>query len=318
MLQFGVCHIGRRFVMGPISASAASVRSRSAFTLIEVLVVVAIIALLIAILLPALSLARSQAKVTICAANSKQIATSIALYQSTDKGFVPIMLNWHAGPVYGAPARAVFLSVALRQGEKSLAGLAGRLSSTGQKFDPNQTWSLNTRDDYEARFLPAHFVCPFERGKEPWDLQKVGMGPGLISRWEWSGVMESYQTWLWEDIIQGKQVHSEAYGWGGPLDGLPKYSALSWNQIRMTGKSPGDPQILNELHRKWQDQDSRRLKAGGLSSLTTVYCAIGEHMEMGNRRIDVGSHRMGAAGGTNAIFADSHVEWVLGTRIGWP
>jgi len=36
------------------------------------------------------------------------------------------------------------------------------------------------------------------------------------------------------------------------------------------------------------------MKGGGLSSVTVVYCAIGEHMEMGSRRIDVGSHATGA------------------------
>ena len=52
----------------------------AAFTLIEVLVVVAIIALLAAILLPSLKAARTQAKVTVCKANCKQIATMIATY----------------------------------------------------------------------------------------------------------------------------------------------------------------------------------------------------------------------------------------------
>ncbi len=62
-----------------------------------------------------------------------------------------------------------------------------------------------------------------------------------------------------------------------------------------------------------------RLKQGGsLSTVTVVYCAIGEHVEMGSRRIDVGSHLTGAGGGTNAILGDTHVEWVRGPQIGWP
>ena len=35
-------------------------------------------------------------------------------------------------------------------------------------------------------------------------------------------------------------------------------------------------------------------------------------------RCNVGSHRTGTGGGTNAVFADCHVEWIVGTRIGWP
>jgi len=289
-----------------------------AFTLIEVLVVVAIIALLVAVLVPSLSRARIQAKITSCKANSKQIATAIAIYQSEDGGYVPIMLNWHAGPFYNAPARAVFLSVALRRGEKGLANLARSTASTGQTFDPNKVWSAATRDDYEARFLPEHYVCPFERGQYPWELQQIGSAPPL-THWEWRGVMESYQTWLWEDVIRGQQMHSEPVGWGGnPANGLPKYSVLTWNQVRATGKSPGDSDILNKLHRRWTDAEARQKQGGSLGAITIVYCAIGEHMEMGSRRIDVGSHATGAGGGTNAIFGDTHVEWVRGPQIGWP
>lgn len=55
-------------------------RRRHAFTLIEVLVVVAIIGLLIAILAPALSHARSQARLAICGSNLRQVGTGIGSY----------------------------------------------------------------------------------------------------------------------------------------------------------------------------------------------------------------------------------------------
>ncbi len=292
-------------------------RAKQAFTLIEVLVVVAILALLIAILLPSLQGARNQAKLATDRANAKQIATAMSIYQVEAQGYVPIMLNWHSGPFYHAPARTLFLSVALRNMEKSLAGLAKRQSITGEYFDPNNEWSTETRDDYEARFLPPHYVCPFESGREPWDLRQVGYKyPHTL--WEWNGVMESYQTWLWEDVVRGERIGSEPVGWSSPLDGLPKYSVLTWNQVYQTGLDPGHADIKTRLHRRWSDSDARKRKAAGLSDVTVIYCAIGEHMEAGARRIDVGSHRSGAAGGTTAIFGDTHVEWVKGTQIGWP
>lgn len=52
-------------------------RKQGAFTLIEVLVVVAIIALLVSILLPSLASAREQAKVAVCAAHQSQIGKSM-------------------------------------------------------------------------------------------------------------------------------------------------------------------------------------------------------------------------------------------------
>ncbi|MCZ7637704.1 MAG: DUF1559 domain-containing protein [Verrucomicrobia bacterium] len=57
-------------------------RSARAFTLIEILVVVAIIALLIAILLPALAKAREQARTVMCRSNMKQILYGMQLYVS--------------------------------------------------------------------------------------------------------------------------------------------------------------------------------------------------------------------------------------------
>ncbi|MBP7937328.1 MAG: prepilin-type N-terminal cleavage/methylation domain-containing protein [Phycisphaerae bacterium] len=58
---------------------------RQAFTLIEILVVVAIIALLIAILLPSLSRAQEQTRRGVCASNARQINMACAIRAETDK-----------------------------------------------------------------------------------------------------------------------------------------------------------------------------------------------------------------------------------------
>ncbi len=65
-------------------------RSSRAFTLIEMLVVVAIIALLVAILLPSLSKARQAARVTLCLSNLRSIGSASTMYMSDNRDWLPV------------------------------------------------------------------------------------------------------------------------------------------------------------------------------------------------------------------------------------
>ena len=59
---------------------------RRAFTLIELLVVIAIIAILAAILFPVFAQARESARITVCLSNTKQLGTSLTMYQQDFDG----------------------------------------------------------------------------------------------------------------------------------------------------------------------------------------------------------------------------------------
>src|ERR1041385_5062659 len=76
----------------------ASKTKRSAFTLVELLVVIGIIALLIGILLPALIRARAQGYAVKCKAQLQQISAGLVLYSVNNKGYVCPSYNMPFAP----------------------------------------------------------------------------------------------------------------------------------------------------------------------------------------------------------------------------
>lgn len=80
---------------------------KRAFTLVELLVVVAIIALLISILVPALGEARNRAKRVVCSSNLRQIGVGIYHYWTEWNGRVPYVWSPMTNNFFGQPAARI-------------------------------------------------------------------------------------------------------------------------------------------------------------------------------------------------------------------
>jgi prepilin-type N-terminal cleavage/methylation domain-containing protein len=157
-----------------------SCRGRSAFTLIELMVVVSIIALLISILLPSLKAARESAKVVVCSSTLKGLTGSNAIYQS-------LFNEWLAG----APGTSG--SALIRHRNNDTWGPADTVltieagdedATMAQWFD----WAtpLEVVDDPPVN-RPAYYKLLFERNSCPSNQFRarpvIGMGGSAGAAW---------------------------------------------------------------------------------------------------------------------------------------
>jgi prepilin-type processing-associated H-X9-DG protein/prepilin-type N-terminal cleavage/methylation domain-containing protein len=78
-------------------------RRRPAFTMVELLIVIAIIVILIALLLPAVQSSREQARRAQCANNLMQLGIALASYAGTHSVFPPGVVN-DQGPILNLPS----------------------------------------------------------------------------------------------------------------------------------------------------------------------------------------------------------------------
>jgi len=163
-------------------------RKRStAFTLVELLVVIGIIALLISMLLPALQKARDQANKVKCLSNLKQIGNAALLYAHDNKGEYPVRLFTYATPLKkGLDATSTFGPGAGYVAPPGGASANGPALLVAEPQGNARSTYLKTNDVF---FCPTDSVrAPFRHpvhGWGPTSAVNFATGLGSMSYWQW-------------------------------------------------------------------------------------------------------------------------------------
>lgn len=302
---------------------------RQGFTLIELLVVIAVIALLMSVLMPALNNAKEQARVIICLANCKQIGTIIGVYRTENKDQVPIVMNrWAAERGANLPVKNLYLSLAFRNYDPLTESLPDTLS-------PEKTWGMQFGGrvgEYVENYMPDYYACPFVRGRAT-QANRINEGTVIVDGTEFTkegfkGRFESFSTFMWGRL---RNEDMTVYGCAPGL--RPQYAALPWNCTSDNISTLGGQSFDLKNHMNWsktphflnrfENGSQIPIKYSSLSEVTVAYCQMGESRDYNsalsapNIIFNHKSHRKKGIGGSNAIFADAHAEWVRGDSIGW-
>ncbi len=98
----------------PTTDHAPRTTHQSAFTLVELLVVLAVIGILLGLLLPVLSKAKEAGRATACLSNLRQIGIALQLYVQDNNNHLPLMrdrsFDTNAPPTNALPSPEVVLS----------------------------------------------------------------------------------------------------------------------------------------------------------------------------------------------------------------
>jgi len=97
-----------------------SIGSVRAFSLIEILVVVAIIALLVAILMPSFAKAREQTRAAICLSNLRSIGHGVAYYLQESNGILPAAQIYGVGGYQRLTSEYVVLGAGIPEKKRAL------------------------------------------------------------------------------------------------------------------------------------------------------------------------------------------------------
>lgn len=152
--------------------------NRTAFTLVELLVVVTIIAVLIALLLPAIKKSKEIARISVCGSNLRQVSIALFAYANENRNFGPAYQHGGAdsptGTAWGNEANWSQILFGGKEENGNLPGYPTRVEYSGRrKINPYVSgWEV--------------FHCPSDTGPE-WF-------PSETSWYDWTGCSYIYNA----------------------------------------------------------------------------------------------------------------------------
>lgn len=263
---------------------------RYAFTLIEILVVVAIIALLISILLPSLARAREQTRRVLCATRLHNIGVANQLYSQTNRGkIIQCMVSGNPDdPATGsAPPDWTQVCIAPRRLALNVGLAPGKEYMTYQYMD---WWQLGKK----FRLDREMWECPNRPGSFTYEGQG-GTTQGYTAADLKSSKYSVNSTLSYEQWVIGYQY----------LGGMTTWD-LTW--VPTVGKrlyNVNSPNNFNRARPQWTlaCESNIRGDTGWGTGRPSLYSNCPPHPDADG----------GPAGG-NVLYCDSSVSWVPRTR----
>jgi prepilin-type N-terminal cleavage/methylation domain-containing protein len=211
----------------------------NAFTLLELLIVIAVVGILAALLLPALGVAKGYAKRSACLNNLKQINLGVRLYSDDHNGLLPIVTN------SGAPACWSDYEIFIR----SYVGLKGNPSASDKLlacpadtfyYDYNDYVSESLHAQSRFRFASYAFNAgnSFTAPGQPTWPGIAGRKTGSIKEMEKTVLVAEFPAlgpFSWHQPVGGGHVNN-ARNVVSFVDGHVSYIKIYWDAVNITDR----------------------------------------------------------------------------------